>query len=98
MKTLTLAIWITLSALAGCGVTEPDEASEQAAATTEAEQPPEAAPGDGTSLQQLLPPSTPAFACQASNAACLTTRECHQQEGTNIGIAGCPSGTTCCVF
>lgn len=39
-----------------------------------------------------------AFACRAANAACLTVRECHQQEGTNIGIAGCPSGTTCCVF
>ena len=87
MKMLKLAMLITLSAVMGCGAAEHPQPTQVAArenASTRVQVP------------DALKPA--AFRCQAPNATCLSARDCHHQEGINIGVAGCPSGTTCCVF
>jgi hypothetical protein len=97
MKSLALAMWITVSAMAGCAVESPD-ASEPAASDTAATEEAPSTATEAPSIENLLPPKPAAFSCSAKNAACLSAFQCHHQEGTNIGTAGCPSGTTCCVF
>jgi hypothetical protein len=100
MKTLTLSVWLTLSMLAGCAVTDPSQSTPNE--VTEANDVTGAAPGEDIPLDKLLPGAEPSNAaaafCSTSRAACLTASQCHHQEGTNIGVGTCPSGTTCCVF
>jgi hypothetical protein len=92
MTKFALAMWITVSAMAGCAVDAPQasDPTVDEAATTES---------TATEELSIEPPfAEPRFSCSARNATCLTAFQCHHQEGTNIGVAGCRSGTTCCVF
>lgn len=92
MKMLKVAMWITLSTLAACAVTETTPAEDQVSASAATED---------TSVQDsalTVEPEAAAASCSASGGSCATAFICHHSEGANIGVLGCTGGKICCRF
>jgi hypothetical protein len=91
---LKIAMWITLSALAACAVTETAPAEDQVSTAAASDE-------EDTSTQDSALTSDPeanAAGCSGTLRVCLSAFNCHHQEGINVGVNGCKTGTICCQF
>jgi hypothetical protein len=92
MRMLKIAMWITLSTLAACAVTETAPAESQAST---------AAASEDMSVQDsalTADPEANAAGCSGTLRVCLSAFNCHHEEGRNVGVLRCKTGTICCQF
>jgi hypothetical protein len=90
MKLIVMGYLVSLAAAIGCvnttGGNQPASNDDDPAVSV----------GESEAESELLQPRA---SCSSQGiTACLNGPTCHHEEGGNIGVFDCPSGTICCRF
>ena len=90
MKLVAMGFLMSLATAVGCmtgAASVPPMSSDEPAASE---------PAASESESEVIQPR--ATCASQGLTACLNGPTCHHEEGRNIGVFDCPSGTVCCRF